>query len=164
MTQLPGILSKSPLMGSLCPSSLCHPLMDVSEVLKHTWSHSMVTSRKPKSCHCQSRHCICVVWREDEQLEFCKGHFIKISSEHGSRISFFFFSPSFPPSWCRQLSLPTPIFGSSAQIPPVSEPAPPGMSSPQHLVLEQEQLMKEQELIISNKKSLATRHRLISAN
>lgn len=68
MTQLPGILSKSPLMGSLCPSSLCHPLMDVSEVLKHTWSHSMVTSRKPKSCHCQSRHCICVVKNAGERM------------------------------------------------------------------------------------------------
>lgn len=42
----------------------------------------------------------------------------------------FFFPPSFPPSWCRQLSLPTPIFGSSAQIPPVSEPVPPRHEQP----------------------------------
>lgn len=130
----------------------------------------MVTSRKPKSCHCQSRHCICVVKNAEERMSSsssAKVILLKLVQIMEAEFLFFFFSllfPSFPPSWCRQLSLPTPIFGSSAQIPPVSEPALPGMSSPQHLVLEQEQLMKEQELIISNKKSLATRHRLISAN
>lgn len=67
-----------------------------------------------------------------------------------------------PLSWCMQLTLPTQILGSLLRsIPAVSEPAPlAGAAS----VLEQEQLMKEQELIISNKKSLATRHSLISAN
>lgn len=129
----------------------------------------MVTSRKPKSCHCQSRHCICVVKNAEERMSSsssAKVILLKLVQSMEAEFLFFFF-PLFP-SVLVQAAVPAHsdfwIFGSSAQIPPVSEPAPPGMSSPQHLVLEQEQLMKEQELIISNKKSLATRHRLISAN
>lgn len=99
MTQLPGILSKSPLMGSLCPSSLCHPLMNVSEVLKHTWSHSMVTSRKPKSCHCQSRHCICVVKNAGERMSSsssAKVILLKLVQLMEAEFLFFFFFPLFP--------------------------------------------------------------------
>lgn len=128
----------------------------------------MVTSRKPKSCHCQSRHCICVVKNAGEMMSSsssAKVILLKLVQIMEAEFLFFFFSPlSLRPG---AGSCPCPLRFLGVLLRSLlcqNQPPPPGMSSPQHLVLEQEQLMKEQELIISNKKSLATRHRLISAN
>lgn len=159
MTQLPGILSKAPLMGSLCPSSLCHALMDVSEVLKHTSSHSVLSSRKPKSCHRRSQHRVRGVKNAGERwaAQFCKGHVIKISSNHGSATKYLLF---FFPSVLVQAAVPAHSdFWESS-----SDPSGVRHEQPSVLEQEQEQLMNAQQLIINQKKSLATRHRLISAN
>lgn len=128
----------------------------------------MVTSRKPKSCHCQSRHCICVVKNAGERMSSsssAKVILLKLVQIMEAEFLFFFFPPLSLRPGAGSCPCPLRFLGvllrsllCQNQLPP------PGMSSPQHLVLEQEQLMKEQELIISNKKSLATRHRLISAN
>lgn len=85
-------------MGSLCPSSLCHALMDASEVLKHTSNHSVLSSRKPKSCHRRSQHRVRGVKNAGERwaAQFCKGHVIKISSNHGSATKYLLFFPLCP--------------------------------------------------------------------
>lgn len=127
----------------------------------------MVTSRKPKSCHCQSRHCICVVKNAGERMSSSSSaKVILLKLVQIMEAEFLFFFPPLFPSVLVQAAVPAHSdFWEFCSDPScVRTSHPPGMSSPQHLVLEQEQLMKEQELIISNKKSLATRHRLISAN
>lgn len=57
----------------------------------------MVTSRKPKSCHCQSRHCICVVKNAGERMSSSSSaKVILLKLVQIMEAEFLFFFPLFP--------------------------------------------------------------------